>query len=56
MQIDWVDNKTVVIDFNREIHQNEGIKVVLGGLSNLEGVRLSEKITLRYGYDKYTSE
>ena len=56
MKIDWLDNKTVIINFNRKIYKDEGIKVVLGELSNLKGVSLNEKITLKYGYDKYISE
>jgi len=52
MKINWLNNKTMIISFNRKINEDEKIKIVLAGFSNLKKISSSKKIVLKYGYNK----
>jgi len=50
IDIIWENNKTIIIKFNRIIYKDEKIKIVLGGLKDINGLIIKDKIILEYGY------
>jgi hypothetical protein len=48
MDISWLDSKTLLIKFNRDIYNDEEIKIILSGFCSKSGNTFNEKIILNY--------